>query len=83
MAGNETEVYVFFTHIWSASLTVFLIFTGSVCPTRWRIFLHFRLPGWVIIMAGLDWAATVRIYTEEINGNHECVRLCVFRSLPF
>lgn len=56
MAGNATEVCEFFTHIWSASFTTLLTFTGSVCPTRWRMFLHLRLPGWVIIIPGLGWA---------------------------
>lgn len=57
MAGKETEVREFVTHIWSASFTTMLIFTGSVCPARWRIFLDFRLPGCVIIMPGLGWEA--------------------------
>lgn len=80
MAGNETDVYEFFTHIWSASFTTLWIFGWSACPTRWRIFLHLRLPGWVIIMPGLGWAP------EGIDSRFECLwilttmTLCVFRT---
>lgn len=67
MAGSETEVCEFVTHIWSASFTTVLIFTGSDCPARWSICLHLRLPGWVIIMPGLGWAP------EGVHSRSECL----------
>lgn len=66
MAGKETEVYELDTHICRASFTTALIFIGSVCPLRWRIFLHLRLPGWVIMMPGLG-RAPKKVLTVDLK----------------